>query len=114
MRMFDLINEKNGLQVRLTEAIRLMAKYGKAYAEAESNYKIALAQTALKLKDSGMAVTMLNLVIYGTNPVPALRLKRDTAEVMYKTAQENIQSIKLQLRLVEAQIEREWGQKNGA
>ena len=91
-----------------------MAKYGIEYAAAESEYKVSLAQTALKLKDGGMGATMLNLVIYGTKPVPELRLKRDTAEVMYKTAQENIQSIKLQLRLVEAQIEREWGQTGGA
>lgn len=111
--MFDLINEKNGLQTRLTNSIKLMAQYGKEFAKAESDYKIALAQTAIKLKDSGMAVTMINMVIYGTQPVPGLRFKRDTAEVMYKTAQENIQSIKLQLRLVEAQIEREWGQTSG-
>ena len=112
--MYDLINEKNDLQLRLSSAIKQMAKYGSEYAAAESNYKVALAKTALKLKDSGMAVTMINMVIYGTDSVPSLRFKRDTAEVMYKTAQENIQSIKLQLRLVEAQIEREWGQANGA
>ena len=111
--MYDLINEKNGLQARLSNSIKLMAQYGRDYAKAESDYKIALAQTALKLKDSGMAVTMMNLVIYGTDPVPRLRFKRDTAEVMYKTAQEDIQSVKLQLRLIEAQIEREWGQTNG-
>lgn len=111
--MLDLINEKNELTIKLSKSIKLMAKYGSEYAKAEGDYKVALAQTALKLKDSGMAVTMLNLVIYGTKPVPELRFKRDTAEVMYKTAQENIQSIKLQLRLIEAQIEREWGQTNG-
>ena len=112
--MLDLINEKNGLCVRLSEGIRLMAKYGREYAQAENDYKVELAKTALSLKDSGMAVTMINTVIYGTGQVPMLRLKRDTAEVMYKTSQENINSIKLQLRLVEAQIEREWGQTRGA
>lgn len=57
--MFDLINEKNGLQTRLTNSIKLMAQYGKEFAKAESDYKIALAQTAIKLKDSGMAVTII-------------------------------------------------------
>lgn len=108
--MIDLINEKNDLTIKLTKAIKLMAKYGNEYAKAEGDYKVALAQTALRLKDGGMGSTMINLVIYGTDQVPKLRFKRDTAEVMYKTAQENIQSIKLQLRLIEAQIEREWGQ----
>lgn len=111
--MLDLINEKNDLTIKLTNAIKLMAKYGAEFAKAEAEYKVELAQTALKLKDGGMAATMINLVIYGTGKVPKLRFERDTAEVMYKTAQENIQSIKLQLRLIEAQIEREWGQANG-
>lgn len=111
--MFDLINEKNGLQARLSESIRLMAKYGREYAQAEHDYKVALAKKALELKDSGMAVTMIDKVIYGAKPVADYRLKRDTAEVMYTTSKENIQSVKLQLRLVEAQIEREWGNPNG-
>ena len=109
--MYDLINEKQGLENRLSASIKKMKDYGKAYAEAEYKYKVALAQTALRLKDSGMAVTMINMVIYGTGEVPKYRLERDIAEVLYTTIQENIQAVKLQLRLVEAQIEREWGQK---
>lgn len=37
------------------------------------------------------------------------RFKRDVAEVMYKTAQENVNSIKLQIRILNDQISREWG-----
>lgn len=107
---FELFNQRDELSAKLSEAIRLMAKYGNDYAEAECAYKVELAKTALKLKDDGMAVTMINTVIHGTGAVPKLRMKRDVAEVMYKTAQENIQSVKLQLRLIEAQIEREWAQ----
>lgn len=35
------------------------------------------------------------------------------AETIYKANQEAINSIKLQLRLIEGQINREWGQSNG-
>ena len=111
--MLDLLNEKNELEQKLSKSVKLMQRYGIEFAQAEHDYKIELAKTALDLKDKGTAVTMLPLVIYGTGAVPKLRLQRDTAEVMYKTAQENIQSMKLRLRLVEAQIEREWGQAGG-
>lgn len=110
MEAFELFNQKNDLEKRLTSSVRMMAKYGREYAQAEHDYKIALAETALRLRADGMAVTMIQTVIYGTGEVPALRLKRNIAEVMYKSAQESIQSVKLQLRLTEAQIEREWGQ----
>ena len=49
-------------------------------------------------------------VIHGTGDVPKLRMNRDIAKVMYDTAYEKIQSVKLQLRLLEGQIEREWAQ----
>ena len=106
----ELINEKNVLEKELSASIRALAKYGREFAKAEADYKVCLAETALKLKADGMAATMVQMVVYGTAEVPKLRFKRDTAEVLYKTAQESIQSTKLRLRLVEAQIEREWAQ----
>lgn len=39
----------------------------------------------------------------------ALRFERDCAEVFYKSAQEAVNSMKLQLRLLDNQLEREWG-----
>lgn len=110
MSGYELFAERDGLSKELSESINLMAHYGNKYAKAEADYKVELAKTALKLKDDGMAVTMINTVIHGTGGVPKLRMERDIAEVMYKTAQEKIQSVKLQLRLIEAQIEREWAQ----
>lgn len=107
---YELFQQRDNLSRELSESIELMGQYGVKYARAEADYKVALAQTALKLKAEGMAVTMINTVIHGTGEVPKLRMERDIAEVMYKTSQEKIQSVKLQLRLVEAQVEREWSQ----
>ena len=106
MSGLTLVNELNDLQMRLTEGVRLMARYGREYAQAEHDYKIALAQAALRRRADDMPVTMIDKVIYGD--VAKERFKRDTAEVMYKTAQENINATKLRLRLVQAQIEKEW------
>ena len=101
-----LVNELNDLQAQLVSGVRLMAEYGRSYARAEYDYKVALSKEALRLKAYGMAVTLIDKVIYGN--VAKERLKRDTAEVMYKTAIENINATKLRLRLVQAQIEKEW------
>lgn len=102
----ELMIEQSELKARLDQAIRLMGKYGREYAENERAYKVALAQETLRLRDSGMAVGIIDKVVLGN--VSDSRFKRDESEILYKTAQENINAIKLQLRLLESQIEREW------
>lgn len=101
------INDLNDLTAKLSTAVTLMAKYGKAYAAAERDYKVALSQEALKLRAEDMPVTLIDKVVHGK--VADKRFNRDTAEVMYKTAQENINALKLQIRVLEGQIAREWG-----
>ena len=56
-----------------------------------------------------MAIGMIDKTCYGLPNVAELRFKRDVAEVIYKANLEAINSIKLQLRLIESQINREWG-----
>ena len=63
----------------------------------------------LRLKDEGQTSTNINFMIYGVKEVAELRFKRDVAQTIYDTNQEFINSTKLQLRLLEAQISREWG-----
>ena len=106
----DLFNEIQSLTERLNHSINVMAKYGKDYAETERDYKIFLSQEALKLRaEKNIPVTLIQQIIYGVAEVADKRFKRDVAESMYKTAQENINSIKLQIRIKEAQLQREWG-----
>lgn len=105
----DLFNQIQDLTKVLSQSIKLLARYGKELAEAERDYKIVLRQEALKLRaEKGMAVTLIQQVVYGVPEVANKRFKRDVAESMHQTAQENINSIKLQLRLLEGQLQREW------
>ena len=106
MSGLTLVNELNDLQQQLVQGVRLMADYGRKFAQAEHDYKVALMQQSLKLRDDGMAVTLVDKVVYGK--VAKERLNRDIAEVMYKISQENINATKLRLRLVQAQIDKEW------
>lgn len=108
----DLFNEIQELIKKLNSSINILAKYGKELSEAEKNYKITLRQEALKLRnDEKMAVTLINQIIYGIPEVADKRFKRDIAEAMYNTAQENINVLKLQLRILENQLQREFTNK---
>ena len=107
----DLFNDLQDLIRKLNQAIELLRKYGNEYAETERDYKITLRQEALKLRTDGMAITLINQIVYGVPEVANKRFKRDVAEAMYKTAQENINSIKLQIRVIENQLNREWGSR---
>ena len=100
------------LQVKtrqLEASIKLLRQNGTAYAQAERDYKILLRQECLKLRDEGMAIGMINMTAYGIPSVAEARFKRDVAEAVYRANQEAINSTKLQLRLIESQLQREYG-----
>ena len=105
----DLFNE---LQIKLNElnvSIKKLRETGTAYAEAEKNYKILLRQECLKLRDDGMAIGMIDKTCYGIPSVAEARFKRDVAETIWKANQEAINSTKLQIRIIESQLQREYG-----
>lgn len=105
----DLMNEIMQKNQELTASIKLLRKNGTDLAEKERDYKLALRTEALKLRqEKGMPVTLIAQIIYGVPEVAELRFKRDVAETMYQTNLEHINVVKLQLRLLEAQLSREY------
>ena len=92
----------------LDVSVRSLRKTGNAYAEAERDYKVLLRQECLRLRDEGVAIGMIDKICYGIPSVAEKRFQRDVAKVTYEANQEAINSIKLQMRLLEAQISREW------
>ena len=109
----ELYQELQAKTIQLEKSIKLLRQNGTAYAEAERDYKILLRQECLKLRDEGMAIGMINMTAYGIPSVAEARFKRDVAEAVYRANQEAINSTKLQLRLIESQLQREWWQANG-
>jgi len=105
----NLYNELESKIQELEVSIRSLRKTGTNYAEAERDYKVLLRQEVLKLRDEGQAIGVITLICYGIPSVAEARFKRDTAEAIYRANQEAINSIKLQLRLLESQIQREYG-----
>ena len=109
----DLYAELQAKTRQLEASIKQLRQNGTAYAQAEREYKILLRQECLRLRDEGMAIGMIDKTCYGIPAVAEARFKRDVAETVYKANQEAINSVKLQLRLIENQLQREWGQANG-
>lgn len=105
----DLIMEMQGLNARLNTSIKMLRKTGTELAEAEREYRILERQESLKLKDSGMAVTLIDKTVYGIKAVADARFKRDVASVTYDANKESINVLKIQIRVLNDQIAREWG-----
>lgn len=100
----EIQNKINELNVSLKK----LRETGTAYAEAERDYKLLLRKEILKLRDEGQAIGVITLICYGIPSVAEARFKRDVAEAVFKANQEAINTIKLQIRIMENQLEREW------
>lgn len=109
MDLFQDLERKNS---ELDASIKLLKSNGVKLAEAERDYKIKLRQEALKLRaEENMPVTLIAQIIYGIPEVAELRFKRDVASSIYNANQEHINTTKLQIRIIENQLQREWGAK---
>ena len=104
----ELYEELESLTRQLDVSIKSLRKTGSDYASAERDYKVLLRQECLRLRDEGMAIGMIDKTCYGIPSVAEARFRRDVAESVYRANQEAINSIKLRMRLIEAQIQREW------
>lgn len=104
--MWEEIQERTK---KLDQAIEHLAENGRDLAIKEKEYKIALNQKALQLRAEDMPVTLINQVIYGYDDIALLRLARDTAQVKYNANQEYLNILKLEIRILESQIAREYG-----
>jgi hypothetical protein len=109
----DLYNDIQNKINELNISLRKLRETGTAFAQAERDYKITLRQEALKLRsEKEMPVTLIQQVVYGVPEVAEKRFKRDVAEAIYQANQEAINTLKLQIRVMENQLQREWGSNN--
>jgi len=106
---YELYTELRGKLSYLSACIDRLRERGKDYGAAERDYKMALSKRILQLRDQKIPVTIISDICRGEADIARLRFKRDVAEVQYKAAQEVINSTKLEIRIIENQIGREYG-----
>ena len=105
----DLLKEINIKKEQLSASLSKLRETGSEYAKCEKEYKILLRQEVLKLRNEGEAIGVIQLTCYGIPSVAEARFKRDVAEAIYKANQEAINTLKLEIRLIESQLQREYG-----
>lgn len=104
----DLYNDLQAKLEQLSASLKKLRQTGSEYAKTERDYKILLRQEVLKLRNEGEAIGVIQLTCYGIPSVAEARFKRDVAEAIYKANQEAINTLKLEIRLIESQLQREY------
>ena len=104
----DLTVQIMDLSRRLEMCLGEFGRWGKDKAKAEYDYRVSQSQEMLKMREQGVPVTILSDIVKGNATVAKKRLNRDIADTMYEAAKENINAIKLQIRVLQDQISREW------
>lgn len=104
----DLIETLQNKLLELDASVDRLAKTGEDLARKEAEYKIALRAEVLKLRDEGQAVGVINMIVYGDRKIAGLRYKRDLAETIHNANQEHINATKLEIKIIESMIDREW------
>lgn len=104
----DLVNELNNLSNKLSLSIKSLIQTGKDYAKAYTDYRIALAKELVRLKDDGMAVTIAYDVARGKPEIAKLKFNEIANEAVYKANLESINAVKLQIKIIQNQIDKEY------
>ena len=104
----DLEIELNKKLKDLDVSIKSLRKTGSEYAEAYTNYRVALAQELMKLKDEGYAITLAGDIARGKNEIARLKFKEISTEAIYKANLESINATKLAIKIIQEQINKEY------
>lgn len=105
----ELIIALSRKKAEMNRTLALAKERGFAMAEAERAYKIEKAKFIAKARMDKVPVTLIRDLAQGEINISKLRLERDKAKVLYLNAVEAINIYKLECRLIEAQVNREWG-----
>lgn len=105
---YDLVNDMNYRLKQLDTSTRMLREAGAKKANTEALYRQELAKEILNRRAEGMPVTIISDVCRGQPRIAKLKTDRDIADSTYQAIIESINSQKLAIRVLEAQIAREW------
>ena len=93
----------------LQKCLKESKDYNKIYAIKEKKYRVALSKKLVELRAAGEKVTHLADIARGLPEIAKLRFDRDIAEGLKKSAEEGINFYKIKIKVLENQLQREWG-----
>lgn len=104
----DLLNELWKINELLTKALEQYKQRGREYAKAYRDYRVLLAQELLKLKADGMPVTLAADIARGKDEIAEAKQNEIVTESLYKSCQEAINVYKMQMKILQEQITKEY------
>ena len=104
----DLVNYLQKLQNQLNVSVKSLRKTSSDYAKAYTEYRIALAEELVKLKAQGTPATLCGDLARGKRDVAQKKFQEISTEAIYKANLESINAIKVQIKTIQAQLDKEW------
>jgi hypothetical protein len=104
----DLYNEIQEKCKLLDNSIKMLRKTGSDYAKAYTDYRVALAKELLILKNEGYAITLAGDIARGKPEIAHLKFEEISKEAIYKANMESINALKLEIKILQSQIDKEW------
>ena len=105
----DLLNQITTLTNQLSASVKMLRKTGQDFAEAQMNYRVALAKKISELEATGRPVTNLLYIAKGDKEVAKAKYEEICKEAIYKANLESINAIKVNIRILDNQYQKEWG-----
>ena len=104
----DLMNELLSKQKELNISVKNLRHAGSDFAEAQKNYRIALAIVERQLRNEGEPVSIVKDLARGEENVAELKKQMEDKLAIYRANMEAINSIKTEIRIIENQLNREF------
>lgn len=104
----DLFNDIEALMNKLNASLKQLRKTGAEYAKAYTDYRMALAKELLILKDEGYAISLAGDIARGKREIAHLKFEEISKEAIYKANQESINVLKLQIKILSTQLDKEY------
>ena len=96
----------------LDVSVKSLRTTGSNYAKSYTEYRMALAKELVRLKDDGVPVTISYDIARGKPEIAKLKFAEIRDEAIYKANMESINATKLQIKILDEQIKREWNNEN--
>ena len=106
--MLELHQRIDELTGQLQDELATLKSSGCQLAENEAEYRMRLRIAILEERDKGTPVTVISDVCRGREDIAELKRLRDCSEAIYKASQEAVNVLKLRIRVLNDEIDREW------
>mgnify|MGYP002517342431 FL=1 len=104
----DLLQELWKINDLLTKALEQYKQRGREYAQAYKCYRVMLAQELLRLRAEQVPVTIAYDIARGKEDIANAKEQEIITESLYESCKEAINTYKLQMKIIQEQINKEW------